>query len=122
VSITRYLRDPASPWDGTPALTTWQFNNHSVRTDRWRYLRWNNGNEELYDHSVDPYEWHNLLSPLNASRASGLNIGKLKTELAAFFPTINRKTEEGARIFGGEQKTAPLETDERDKRPSMKQP
>jgi arylsulfatase A-like enzyme len=105
-SITRYLRDPATPWDGTPALTTWQFNNHSVRTERWRYLRWNNGNEELYDHSVDPYEWHNLLSPLNAERTAGINLDQLKSELAAFFPQINRTTEEGARLFGGEQKSA----------------
>jgi arylsulfatase A-like enzyme len=112
-SIIRYLQDPAAPWDGTPALTTWQFNNHTVRTDRWRYLRWNNGNEELYDHSVDPYEWHNLLSPLNADRAAGLDLVKLKSELAAHFPKTNRTAEEGTRIFGGEQKPSAPETDAR---------
>lgn len=113
VSITRYLREPNSPWEGTPALTTWQFNNHSVRTDRWRYLRWNNGREELYDHSTDPYEWYNLLSPLNAERATGLDLSDLKAELAAHFPKINRLAEEGARVFGGVAKTAGPEADTR---------
>jgi len=112
VSLSRYLRDPAAPWDGTPALTTWQFNNHSVRTDRWRYLRWNNGNEELYDHSADPYEWYNLLSSQHAERAAGLNLGQLKAGLAAFFPKTNRTPEEGARIFGGEAKPAAAEARE----------
>ena len=32
----------------------------SVRTKRWRYIRYNNGMEELYDHDNDPYEWTNL--------------------------------------------------------------
>ena len=33
---------------------------YSVRTERWRYIRYNNGAEELYDHANDPYEWTNL--------------------------------------------------------------
>lgn len=32
----------------------------SVRTQRWRYIRYNNGAEELYDHDNDPHEWTNL--------------------------------------------------------------
>lgn len=34
----------------------------TVRTDRWRYTEWNNGNSgaELYDHRNDPGEYHNL--------------------------------------------------------------
>jgi arylsulfatase A-like enzyme len=34
--------------------------NYSYRTERWRYIRYNNGREELYDHENDPYEWYNL--------------------------------------------------------------
>ena len=72
-----------------------------MRTDRWRYLRWDNGNEELYDHAADPNEWHNLLHPSNATLAAGLDLPALKAELAAYFPAINRQTEEGAKVFGG---------------------
>jgi len=32
----------------------------SYRTRRWRYIRYNDGAEELYDHESDPHEWTNL--------------------------------------------------------------
>jgi iduronate 2-sulfatase len=32
---------------------------HSVRSERYRYTLCQNGEEELYDHDADPYEWHN---------------------------------------------------------------
>jgi hypothetical protein len=31
-----------------------------VRTERYRYIRYRNGEEELYDHANDPNEWTNL--------------------------------------------------------------
>jgi hypothetical protein len=34
--------------------------NHSVRNEHWRYIRYKDGSEELYDHRKDPYEWKNL--------------------------------------------------------------
>ncbi|MGK0254848.1 MAG: arylsulfatase A-like enzyme [Mariniflexile sp.] len=34
--------------------------NFSYRTKDWRYIRYSNGQEELYDHTTDAYEWHNL--------------------------------------------------------------
>ena len=39
---------------------TYGFNNHAVRTARWRYIRYADGSEELYDHDKDPNEWNNL--------------------------------------------------------------
>ena len=32
----------------------------SSRSERWRYIRYVDGSEELYDHDSDPNEWHNL--------------------------------------------------------------
>ena len=32
----------------------------TLRTDQWRYIRYQDGSEELYDHINDPNEWHNL--------------------------------------------------------------
>jgi arylsulfatase A-like enzyme len=43
-----------------PALTTSGYGNHSVCSSRWRYIRYNDGSEELYDHKNDPEEWNNL--------------------------------------------------------------
>lgn len=34
--------------------------NYSYRTKNWRYVRYMNGAEELYDHREDPFEWKNL--------------------------------------------------------------
>ena len=58
-SLMRLLRDPAAPRE-RPSLTTYQRGNHSVRGERWRYTRYHDGSEELYDHEADPLEWTNL--------------------------------------------------------------
>jgi arylsulfatase A-like enzyme len=58
-SLAKLLKNPnaARAW---PALTTHNQNNHSVRSERWRYIRYADGSEELYDHRNDPNEWTNL--------------------------------------------------------------
>lgn len=42
------------------AVTTYGVNNHAVRDQRYRYISYEDGSEELYDHQNDPNEWHNL--------------------------------------------------------------
>jgi arylsulfatase A-like enzyme len=58
-SLGPQLRDARAPrpW---PALTTHNQYNHAVRSERWRYIRYADGSEELYDHRSDPNEWTNL--------------------------------------------------------------
>ena len=43
-----------------PVLMTWGRGNRSVRTGSWRYTRYHDGGEELYNHRTDPHEWNNL--------------------------------------------------------------
>lgn len=43
-----------------PALMTYMEGNHAVRTERWRYIQYADGTEELYDHNNDPDEWNNV--------------------------------------------------------------
>ena len=45
---------------GAPVLSTYGRGNHAIRSERFRYMRYRNGAEELYDHDTDPHEWHNL--------------------------------------------------------------
>lgn len=45
---------------GKPVLSTYTRGNHAVRDHRYRYIRYANGDEELYDHDADPFEWRNL--------------------------------------------------------------
>ena len=59
VSVVPLLRDPGLAWE-RPALMTYLEGNHAVRSERWRYIRYADGSEELYDHESDPQEWHNL--------------------------------------------------------------
>ncbi len=61
VSIVPLLKDPGASWD-RPAVMTYLKDNHAVRSDRWRYIRYADGTEELYDHRNDPKEWRNLAS------------------------------------------------------------
>ncbi len=58
-SIASLLRNPQAAWD-RPAVSTARGANHAVRSEKWRYIRYNDGGEELYDHDVDPNEWTNL--------------------------------------------------------------
>jgi arylsulfatase A-like enzyme len=79
-SLRPLLENPAMEWDRV-ALSTWGKGNHSVRDKRWRYTRYADGFEELYDHSTDPNEWENV--------ASDPQHQALKARLAAGFPTLN---------------------------------
>ena len=58
-SLRPLLADVSASWD-RPAVSTMLWNNHAVRSERWRYIRYSDGSEELYDHNVDPHEWTNL--------------------------------------------------------------
>jgi len=80
-SIRSLLVDPKSAWD-KPALTTYLFNNHAVRTEQWRYIRYANGDEELYDHNVDRLEWTNL--------ANKPEYTQLKADLGKYMPKENK--------------------------------
>ncbi|XZE51981.1 sulfatase-like hydrolase/transferase [Planctomycetaceae bacterium SH139] len=43
-----------------PAITSHNQGNHGIRSERWRYIRYADGSEELYDLREDPHEWTNL--------------------------------------------------------------
>lgn len=81
-SIVSLLRDPQSTWD-RPVVTTHGRNNHAVRDERWRYIRYQDGTEELYDHDNDPMEWKNL--------ASSAEFDDVKERLAASLPKVNAR-------------------------------
>ena len=59
VSLRPLLENPNAFWEHV-AISTLGQNNHAVRDDRWRYIHYADGSEELYDHKVDPNEWNNL--------------------------------------------------------------
>lgn len=58
-SLVPLMENPDRNWP-FPAITTHGRGNHAVRSERWRYIRYADGSEELYDHRHDEMEWENI--------------------------------------------------------------
>ena len=52
-----------------------------VRSEQFRYVRYRDGSEELYDHRKDPHEWHNV--------ADNPEYAAAKKQLAQSIPTTD---------------------------------
>ena len=87
-SLLPQLKDANAPREH-PAITTHNHDNHGIRTEDWRYIRYADGTEELYDMRKDPNEWKNL--------AADTQYAKVKSDLAKWLPKVNRKPVEGSR-------------------------
>jgi arylsulfatase A-like enzyme len=82
------LQDPALDWDEA-AITTYGYGNYTVRDNRYRYIVYSDGQEELYDHDNDPNEWTNLANdPQYAAIKAGL-IARLPPEDQRADPVVN---------------------------------
>ena len=79
-SVKSLLSNPEGEWKYA-ALTTYVKNNHAVRTERYRYIKYQDGSEELYDHKTDPNEWNNL--------AGKSEFSELKKKLQEHLPKVN---------------------------------
>ena len=80
LDISPLLKDPEAEWT-TPALTTYHKDNHSFRNETWRYIRYADGSEELYNHTSDPNEWQNV--------AGDPRYAEVKASFAEHFPQVN---------------------------------
>jgi choline-sulfatase len=88
LSLAPQLRDAAAPRE-RPAVTTHGPGNHAVRSEAWRYIRYADGSEELYDVRSDPNEWTNL-APLPEH-------ARVKTALAEWLPRADAAPMAGSR-------------------------
>lgn len=57
--MTGLLQKTDADWP-YPAISEIQNGNAAVRSQDWRYIRYHDGSEELYDRRADPNEWYNL--------------------------------------------------------------
>jgi len=76
-SLRPLAADPGREWT-RPALSTYLRGNHAVTGERWRYIRYKDQSEELYDRQQDPNEWVNL--------AARPEYAEQKRTLAAWLP------------------------------------
>ena len=58
-SILPLLKDPSATRDF--AFLSYGPQNTAAQSERYRYIRYEDGSEELYDHQKDPHEWTNLI-------------------------------------------------------------
>lgn len=79
-SLVPLLDTPSLDWN-EPVITTNYRANHGVRDRDWRYIRYQDGGEELYDHRGDPMEWRNL--------ANDPEYASVKTRLARKLPAFD---------------------------------
>ena len=73
-------RNPQPPEAGTVP----QYEHYSLRTEHFRYVRYNDGVEELYDHRVDPYEWTNIVD----DPAHRETLFQFRIRLGGFIPAL----------------------------------
>lgn len=59
-SLKPLIQNPDADWL-RPAVTIWGKDNVSVRSKKWRYIRYCDGTEELYNLEKDKNEWENLV-------------------------------------------------------------
>lgn len=84
-SFVKLLKNPKEDWK-YPAITTYMMGNHTVRNERWRYIRYHDGSEELYDHQSDEMEWKNL--------ADDPSVKNIKEEMSHWLPKYDAPNSE----------------------------
>lgn len=86
-SLVPQLKDASAerPW---PAITTHNHDNHGVRSENWRYIRYADGSEELYDMRRDPNEWTN--------RAGDAQCAAILSQHRGWLPQHNAKPAPGS--------------------------
>ncbi|MEX0321786.1 MAG: sulfatase [Puniceicoccaceae bacterium] len=80
LTMVKYTKDDRNP-QPPEAITDALYQHYSLRSEHFRYIRYNDGVEELYDHRNDPFEWNNLAG--DAEHESVLREFRLR--LGAFF-------------------------------------
>jgi len=75
-SLAPLVRKPETEWQ-YPAVISLQ-GDHAVRSQRWHYIRYADGGEELYDAAKDPHQWKNL--------ATDTRFANAKTKLKKWLP------------------------------------
>ena len=76
------LEDANADWDH-PAWTTF-VDHHALKTERWRYIRYASGEEELYDTKNDPHELTNLALGLADKPAIVETLNTMRNQLDGF--------------------------------------
>ncbi|GAA3615150.1 hypothetical protein GCM10022396_36320 [Flavivirga amylovorans] len=82
-SLVPFINNPKAKRDIPAIVTSTSPRQHvSIVQDQWNYINYVNGDEELYDHTNDPQELNNLLSP----QKTNAHFRKVADELKKLIP------------------------------------
>lgn len=74
-----------------PTLITYQKDNHALHGPAWKYIKYRDGGEELYNLRNDPHEWTNL--------ASQNTYNNIKSEMQVYLPSHNEDAKPTKKAF-----------------------
>ena len=60
-SLVPLLNDPGTEWPFM-ARTSFGPGNYAIISENYRFIQYNDGSEELYNHTSDPHEWYNVVN------------------------------------------------------------
>ncbi len=86
-SLVPLLENPKARWPHV-AITTYGRGNHALQSRRYRYIEYEDGEAELYDHREDPNEWDNLIGSAGSE--------KLVEKLRVHLPRHNAPNAKGS--------------------------
>lgn len=91
-SLAPLLKDPGAEWQST-AITAFEDRYVSIRTEEYRYIRYDEDQEELYDSARDPHEWTNQIdNPEYASVIKSLRTSvPTLPDMSPMMPSKKRK-------------------------------
>ena len=81
-SLVPLIKEPSKIWP-YPSVTGYGEDSYAVQNERYHYIQYADGSEELYDHKNDPNEWTNL--------AGKLNLTEIKADLAKHIIKVKSK-------------------------------
>ena len=106
-SLVPLLKNPKALYRPS-TLTMFDNGNASVRDNRHRYIRYHDGNEELYDLKEDPNEWKNVASDASYNGVMSQMQKELAQHLARYKPDANRISSEQLKWVGTYRKQSNL--------------
>jgi len=100
-SVARLLENPDAEWPHL-ARTSFGPGNYAICSERYRYIHYNDGTEEFYDHSNDPHEWRNLIK----SKSMAEHVKKHRSALPETRHVILGQKSIGHKVFEASEAAA----------------
>ena len=83
LSLLPWIADPKAAKE-RPAITTIYAHNHSIVDDQYRYTRYADGSEELYDRQADPHEFDNLIAKAKEDQKLAAVVKRLAAHIPSY--------------------------------------